>query len=205
MTDSHIVPVVLPATGYAVLGLLSFGEALSGYDLKRWADHSLRYFFWSPAQSAIYAELRRLDGLGYIRAVGPVEGPRARQRYVITAPGRRALEEWVATSPAPALVVKDHALLRLWLGHVADVRALRELVGGECRESEHLLGEIGYSAARAEAGELRYVALVERCCERLAAARVAAFRELAEALDREVREAAHEGEGVRNGAEPARR
>ena len=37
----------LPATGYAVLGLLSFGKALSGYELKRWADHSLRYFFWS--------------------------------------------------------------------------------------------------------------------------------------------------------------
>jgi len=45
---------MVPATGYAVLGLLSFGEALSGYDLKQWADHSLRYFFWSPAQSAIY-------------------------------------------------------------------------------------------------------------------------------------------------------
>ena len=28
----------LPATGYAVLGLLSFGRELSGYELKKWAD-----------------------------------------------------------------------------------------------------------------------------------------------------------------------
>lgn len=205
MTDSHIVPVVLPASGYAVLGLLSFGESLSGYDLKRWADHSLRYFFWSPAQSAVYAELRRLESLGYVRAVGPVEGPRGRRRYAITPAGRRALEEWVASSDVPPPVVKDHALLRLWLGHVADAPKLRELVDGERKMSERLLGEIGYSAARAEAGELRYVALVERCCERLAEARVAAFRELADALEEEAREGDHDRGGVRIGAQPARR
>ena len=45
MTDSHMVPVMLPPSSYAVLGLLSFGRALSGYDLKQWADHSLHYFF----------------------------------------------------------------------------------------------------------------------------------------------------------------
>ncbi|GAA2882703.1 hypothetical protein [Streptomyces mexicanus] len=33
----------LPASSWAVLGLLSFGEELSGYDLKKWADRSLRF------------------------------------------------------------------------------------------------------------------------------------------------------------------
>ena len=54
----------LPTTAYAVLGLLTFGE-MSGYDLKRMANQSIRYFFWSPASSQIYSELRRLKSLGY--------------------------------------------------------------------------------------------------------------------------------------------
>ena len=173
---------MLPAGSYAVLGLLSFGEALSGYDLKRWADHSLRYFFWSPAQSAIYTELRRLNALGYIRTVGQIEGPRGRQRYRITAEGRRALEAWVGSLTENPLVIKDHALLRVWLGHVTDLDVLREVAESERDASERLLEEIRYSADRAAVGRFGYAELVERCCERLAAARVEAFRELAEEL-----------------------
>ena len=131
---------MLPATGYAVLGLLSFDRPLSGYDLKRWADHSLRYFFWSPAQSAVYSELRRLEDSGYVRTVGSIEGPRARQRYRITAAGRRALAAWVASSTPPP-VVKDHALLKVWLGHVTDVETVRSVVESERKAAEDLLGE----------------------------------------------------------------
>jgi hypothetical protein len=45
--------IKLSGTANAVLGLLSFGTELSGYDLKKWADHSLSLFFWSPASSQI--------------------------------------------------------------------------------------------------------------------------------------------------------
>jgi DNA-binding PadR family transcriptional regulator len=172
---------VLPATGYAVLGLLSFDRSLSGYDLKRWADHSLRYFFWSPAQSAIYSELRRLEDLGYVRAVGSTEGPRARQRYRITAAGRRALAAWVASSTPPP-IVKDHALLKVWLGHVTDVDTVRSVVESERKAAEDLLSEIRYSAARAEEAGMGNADLVERCCERIAAARVEALRELSDGV-----------------------
>ena len=63
----------LPTTAYAVLGLVSFGET-SGYDLKQFADRSINYFFWSPATSQIYAELRRLKSLGYVSPNPPKEG-----------------------------------------------------------------------------------------------------------------------------------
>jgi DNA-binding PadR family transcriptional regulator len=173
---------MLPATGYAVLGLLSFGKALSGYELKRWADHSLRYFFWSPAQSAIYTELRRLEEFGYVRPVGQAEGPRGRQRYRITAAGKRALSGWVTSSPTAPAVVKDHALLKVWLGHAADHDSLVAAVAAECRVAEDLLDEVRYSAGRAEAAQHGYAALVERFCERIAAARLAALEELAAGL-----------------------
>ena len=64
----------LPATAWTVLGLLSFGTDLSGYDLKKWADNSLRFFYWSPAASQIYAELRRLERLGYATSTVASEG-----------------------------------------------------------------------------------------------------------------------------------
>jgi hypothetical protein len=55
-------------------------------------------------------------------------------------------------------------------------------VDTERKAAEDLVDEIRYSAGRAETAHLSYVALVERCCERLASARVEAFRELAAAL-----------------------
>ena len=35
----------IPATAWAVLGLLSFERELSGYDIKQWADSILRFFY----------------------------------------------------------------------------------------------------------------------------------------------------------------
>jgi DNA-binding PadR family transcriptional regulator len=182
MTVSHIVPRMLAAGSYAVLGLLSFGRELSGYDLKRWADHSLHYFFGSPAQSAIYTELRRLEDLGYVSPKGSTEGPRGRQRYAITPAGRRALATWVGDSPTPAATVKDHALLKVWLGHVIDLDTLRGVVQAECAVADAQLAAVRFSAERAQDLDLGYAALVERYCERVAAARAEALAELADAL-----------------------
>ncbi len=173
---------MLPVSGYAVLGLLSFGRALSGYDLKQWADHSLHYFFWSPAQSAIYTELRRLEELGYVEPLGDLEGPRGRQRYQITPEGQSALSEWVGGSPTPPTVLKDYGLLKVWLGHAIDEDALRAVVDAESVAARDHLTSIRFSAQRARELDLGYAALVERACERLAVARVEALSELAAAL-----------------------
>ncbi|MGR6999542.1 PadR family transcriptional regulator [Yinghuangia aomiensis] len=64
----------LPNTAWAVLGLLSMPGERSGYDLKKWADASLRYLYWSPALSQIYTELKRLEQLGF--AVSCASRPR---------------------------------------------------------------------------------------------------------------------------------
>ena len=64
MSSEEPLPNLRP-TSWAVLGLLSFGEELSGYDLKKWADWSLRFFYWAPSYSQIYGELRKLEEIGY--------------------------------------------------------------------------------------------------------------------------------------------
>jgi DNA-binding PadR family transcriptional regulator len=109
--------------------LLSFGQELSGYDLKKWADHSLRFFFWSPAISQIYSELRRLESLGYVTSrVVAKDDTRSRRLYRITDEGRAWLAHWLVSEPADVPILKHPTMLRVWLGHLMDPAALREAV-----------------------------------------------------------------------------
>jgi DNA-binding PadR family transcriptional regulator len=119
----------LPPTGWAVLGLLSFGRELSGYDLKKWADSSLRFFYWSPAISQIYGELRRLERLGYVESRTTAQDDlRNKRMYRITSAGRDALAAWADGAPVEPPVLKHGVLLRVWLGHLAGPDVLREIV-----------------------------------------------------------------------------
>ena len=177
----------LPPTSYAVLGLLSFGRELSGYELKKWADHSLRFFYWSPALSNIYAELRRLEGRGYVEA-RPVarDEPRNKRMFAITPAGRAALAAWVEDHPAAPLVTKDQLLLKVWMGHVVERDRLADLVAEEERVAAETLGAVRYSVAAAS-DRFGHSSLVERFCERMSEARVEALAELRAALLDEAR------------------
>ncbi|MFI9048830.1 PadR family transcriptional regulator [Streptomyces sp. NPDC053427] len=141
-----------PLTGWAVLGLLSFRGERTGYELKKWADSSLRFFYWSPAISQIYAELRRLEALGYAtsRRSG-AEEPRATRRYTITEAGRRALTAWADESDDPGAPVLKHPLvLRVWLGHLAAPDTLRALVEQHIERTRGELKEVRDARLRAE-------------------------------------------------------
>lgn len=123
----------LPATAYALLGLLSFGRELTGYDLKKWADHSLSMFFWSPAMSQIYAELPRLEDRGYVVSTAAPHGDvRTKRVYRITPAGTEELRRWLRDSPVDVPMLKHPTLLRVWLGHLLDGEQLRAIV------TEHL-------------------------------------------------------------------
>ncbi len=65
---SQDLPPTETATGYAVLGLLTFGDELTGYELKQRADSTLRFYWVAPAMSQIYTELARLTSHGLVRA-----------------------------------------------------------------------------------------------------------------------------------------
>ena len=106
----------LPVTSYALLGLLTFGDELTGYELKQRADATLRFYWVSPAMSQVYSELARLKerGLVLARATGDTT------TYRISAQGRNALEEWMRESEPGFSVLKHPVALRLLLGHVVD-------------------------------------------------------------------------------------
>ncbi|MET8749026.1 PadR family transcriptional regulator [Streptomyces sp. NPDC004667] len=193
----------LPPTAWAVLGLLSFPGERTGYELKKWADSSLRFFYWSPAISQIYAELRRLEELGYAASArsGPEEA-RAKRRYAITDAGRAALAGWASdTAEAGPPVLKHGLLLRVWLGHLAEPERLRAMV------EEHMDRTLAELAAvreamghAAEVPEWAFPALALRWSERQHLAEL----ELAEALLADLAQARPVGLAAGAPADPVR-
>ncbi|WP_235681288.1 PadR family transcriptional regulator [Tomitella gaofuii] len=118
----------MPATAWAVLGTLSFGEGLSGYDIKTWADWSLNYFYWSPSFSQVYSELKRLEKHGFVESDNGDGGARNRRVYTITPAGLAALRRWARESEVDRPVLKHATMLHLWMGHLSDPVRLKEMV-----------------------------------------------------------------------------
>lgn len=178
----------LPATSWAVLGLLSFEEELSGYDLKKWSDRSLRFFYWSPSFSQIYSELKRLEKAGYAssRLVSQETGTRDKRVYRITPEGMAAVRTWAREAPVDPPVLKHGPMLRLWLGHLLEPEQLREVLAaqGEFAETMRRRAEADAEGAQDEAA-WAYPALTLKWAERyyaserdLAAAMLADIEEL---------------------------
>lgn len=141
-TDDPAAADALPSlrpTSWAVLGLLSFGEELSGYDLKKWANWSLRFFYWAPSYSQIYGELRKLEDLGYaVSRVVNKDDVRGKRLYRITAAGEEAVARWAAEAPVEPAVLKHGVMLRMWLGHASDPDLLRSMLEQHRDESEKM-------------------------------------------------------------------
>lgn len=107
-------------TAYALLGLLSFGDSLTGYELKQRADRTLRFYWVSPAMSQVYSELERLHELGLVRR----DGDGRTSSYAISSRGTTALERWMRESPVGFPVLKHPVALRLLLGALVDPDAV---------------------------------------------------------------------------------
>ncbi|MCC3330850.1 PadR family transcriptional regulator [Nocardia abscessus] len=188
MTDG-VTPAVpdLPTTAWAVLGMLSHADELSGYDLKKWADWSLQFFYWSPSFSQIYAELKRLEKHGYAtsRTVVHEDGVRGKRMYAITPEGRAAAANWVNHAPVEAPVLKHSVMLRAWLGNLAEPDRMREILTEHIAYAEKMRRRAEADAQGAEANpDWAYPELVLRWCVRHYEAERDFARELLADIDR---------------------
>lgn len=134
----------ISTTEAALLGLIRLGE-FSGYDLFKMVRGSIGYF-WSPAQSQIYAVLPRLVDAGFAtrRNVRQERRP-DKQLYRITPAGEQALDQWLADPELEPATVKNPFLLKLFLGEfmtpeavVAHVRRARDAAATELAELEQI-------------------------------------------------------------------
>jgi DNA-binding PadR family transcriptional regulator len=88
----------LTETSYAILGHLAL-RPWNAYELSRSVNRSVRWF-WSRAESRIYAEAARLVTMGLASTRRTSVGARPRTTYAITAKGRRALAAWLGSQPS---------------------------------------------------------------------------------------------------------
>src|SRR5215471_463300 len=104
----------LTTTEAAVLALLAIEGERSGYDLTKAVERAIGHI-WSPAKSGLYATLPRLakDGLAHKRD----------RRYRISAAGRAALDQWLATVEPGA---RETFFLKLFVGGLTTREKLAE-------------------------------------------------------------------------------
>lgn len=124
-------------TGWALLGMLTGGDELSGYDIKKWINWAIRFFYSSPAYSQIYSELKRLERLGLVSSRVDA-GIRSRRMYKITEAGLAAVTRWANDEAVEPPTLKHNPLLRVMLGHLLNPGRLREILTEHAAYAEQL-------------------------------------------------------------------
>lgn len=101
-------------TDCVILGLLSH-EELTGYEIKKRMDTTLKYF-WSASYGSIYPALAGLAVRGLVTKREDTENKRKKLIYTITDDGRKYLKEWLAL-PVEKDDLRYETLLKLFFGN----------------------------------------------------------------------------------------
>jgi len=126
-------------TAYGLLGTLA-GRSWTGYELTQQVRRSLR-FIWPSSEGHLYREQKRLVDLGWATVEEEPAGQRSRKRYSITADGRDALEQWLATDPEePHFQVEG--ILRTFFGNHGGHDDLRSSMQSTSASARAMLGEM---------------------------------------------------------------
>lgn len=179
--------------------MLSGSDELSGYDIKKWANWSLRFFYQSPAYSQIYSELRKLEDLGLVVSRLENDGSaRNRRLYKITPRGLEAIATWTSEAPYDPPTLKHSVLLRVTFGHLTQPAKLRELLQEHVAYCDRMQREARIEAQAAEDQPAwAYAKIALRWAERY----YVGERELALDLIKDIDEAEAEfGKPIRDGS-----
>lgn len=120
---------------YVILGLLSH-EDLTGYEIKKRMDTSLKYF-WGASFGSIYPALSDLVERGLAGKRNGAENGRNKLIYSITEEGKKYLKEWLQI-PAERDELRYETLLKLFFGNeagaaqaISHIDAFQEKIEGE--------------------------------------------------------------------------
>ena len=120
---------------YVILGLLCH-EDLTGYEIKKRMDTSLKYF-WGASFGSIYPALSDLVERGLASKRNGAENGRNKLIYSITEEGKKYLKEWLQI-PAERDELRYETLLKLFFGNeagaaqaISHIDAFQEKIEGE--------------------------------------------------------------------------
>ena len=124
---------------YVLLGLLSH-EPMTGYEMKKRLDTSLR-FFWGGSFGSIYPTLNQLEKEGKVTKENASENGREKISYSITGIGKEALKEWLE-KPAEKDEIRYETLLKLFFGNEIGFAGTKEHIErfeNKCRNELQIL------------------------------------------------------------------
>ncbi len=141
----------LTGTAHLLLGMIQVKGRRTGYEIKRLAERSTR-FFWAASPGQIYPELKRLESDGLLTRSEEPQGGRARNVYSVTEPGERALREWLTESSDAAFEMRSEALLKVFFADALSTEQQIEVVRAMRAQHEAILDGIrqGSPAYRAD-------------------------------------------------------
>ena len=137
-----------PALGpssFVILGLLAAAGPMTAYDLKGAIARSVGYL-WPFPHAQVYKETARLASLGLL-ADEQEPGGRRRRRFAVTAPGRAAVEGWLASPTEEPAQLRDPGLLKLAFAGLATGDDVRRLCDDQLLHHRARLAVYGTSAA----------------------------------------------------------
>jgi|GEM_PF-878244 len=156
--DRPVTDPPLSVNAFVVLGLLRLG-ARSGYEIKRAADTSTR-FFWVLSPPQIYSELSNLEQAGLVEGRSAPQGGRRRRLFELTAAGEQALVGWLREPGPLSLEIRDMGLLKLFFADAVAAADVSEHVRAMRLRSERMLErfdrEIIPLASQADANGTHY-------------------------------------------------
>jgi DNA-binding PadR family transcriptional regulator len=155
----------LTPTSYAVLVLVGQGGA-GPHDLVRMMRQGRIYE--SAAESQYYAEPKRLERLGYLKASKAPGRTRERTHYELTDKGLEALREWIAGRPEHPRLAAD-PILRLLAADLVGEAPVRESLLGMRDEIADLRSRLvdADEAAQALPHRQKYLLLNHRLAGRV--------------------------------------
>ena len=124
-------------TKYALLGVFSL-MAGSGYDIKKFCDSSISYF-WNENYGHIYPVLKTMEQEGLItKQVEQTEGRPSKNVYSITEKGREELEKWLIL-PVEHEPLRSELLLKIFWSKNIPIKNIIKKFKQEKEESEKIL------------------------------------------------------------------
>jgi DNA-binding PadR family transcriptional regulator len=144
----------LTATSFALLSLLARRD-WSAYELNSHMQRSTIRVFWPRAQSHVYSEPKKLLQQGLVSSRDALLNGRERTIYSITAKGREALKDWLASADEqPLMIMQSPAMLKFLHADASDIASMQRQLDGMLAATEAEIRE-------AEAGVARVLTLFE--------------------------------------------
>ena len=124
--------------------------------------------FWTASPSQIFAEPKRLVGLGWITSEKQPGKTRSRTVYQLTPEGRKALREWLR-APAGLPRLQHEAAMRIFAGDMLDNEEILRSLQQIRTDVEHMSEALATNIARAPGlpHRTRYLLLLQDLGHRL--------------------------------------